>query len=233
MAIFPTDLVNAPRIAIESARVRQDFPILERKVHGKPLVYLDSAATSQKPQAVLDAVTAYYHASNANVHRGVYLLAEEATELYERSRGKVCDFIGARAMEEVIFTRNATEAINLVSYTWGRKHVLPGDTVLITPMEHHSNFVPWQVLAHEVGANLKFVELTPDGQLDLDSLDSVLAAGRVKIVALAYISNVLGTINPIAEIVRRAHNAGAIVLVDGAQAVPHLPVDVTKLGVDF
>jgi cysteine desulfurase/selenocysteine lyase len=213
--------------------MRADFPIFNRQVHGKRLVYLDSAATSQKPESVLQAVADYYRTSNANVHRGVYLLAEEATELYEVARRTVSDFIGAAGVEEVIFTRNASEAINLVAYAWGRKNVAPGDTVLITPMEHHSNFVPWQMLAGDRSADLAFADLTPDGQLDMESVDRVLATGRVKILAVAYVSNVLGTINPIPDLARRAHAAGALVLVDAAQAAPHMPLDVQKLGADF
>ena len=213
--------------------VRADFPILGRTVHGRRLVYLDSAATSQKPVQVLDAIREYYLRSNANVHRGVYLLAEEATELYEGARATVANFIGAASPDEVIFTRNATEAINLVAYSWARANLLPGDAVAISALEHHSNFVPWQALARERGAALAIVGLNPDGTFDLDDFDRTLAVRRVKLVAVAGVSNVLGVINPIAEIVRRAHQAGALVLVDAAQMAPHMPLDVSALGADF
>jgi len=201
-------------------------------MRGKPLVYLDSAATSQKPRAVLDALERYYERSNANVHRGVYELAEEATAAYEAARQTLASFIGATP-EETIFVRNATEAINLVAYAWGRHNVHQGDVVVLTELEHHSNLVPWQILAQEVGADLAFIGLHPDGTLDLENLDRQLQTGRVRLVASTYISNVLGTITPVAEIVRRAHAGGAIVLIDGAQAVPHIPVDVRALDVDF
>lgn len=224
-----TQLDHAP---LDVGVRRRDFPILQRTMQGKPLVYLDSAATSQKPRAVLDALDAYYEHSNANVHRGVYELAEEATAAYEGARATIAAFIGA-STEETIFTRNASEAINLVAYSWGRLHVHRGDIVVLTQLEHHSNLVPWQILANETGAELAFVTLQSDGSLDLDSLDRHLATGRVKLVASTYISNVLGTIVPVTEIVRRAHRHGAVVLIDGAQAVPHLAVDVRGLEVDF
>jgi cysteine desulfurase/selenocysteine lyase len=201
-------------------------------MHGTPLVYLDSAATSQKPRAVLEALQHYYEYSNANVHRGVYELAEEATAAYEAARAKLAAFIGATP-EETIFTRNATEAINLVAYAWGRQNVHQGDLIVLTFLEHHSNLVPWQILAQEVGAELAYIDLRPDGSLDLDSLDRHLHTGRVRLVAIAHISNVLGTIAPVAEIARRAHAQGALVLIDGAQAVPHFPVDVRSLDIDF
>jgi cysteine desulfurase/selenocysteine lyase len=201
-------------------------------MRGKPLVYLDSAATSQKPRAVLDALERYYERSNANVHRGVYELAEEATAAYEAARQTLASFIGATP-EETIFVRNATEAINLVAYAWGRHNVHQGDVIVLTELEHHSNLVPWQILAQEVGADLAFIGLHPDGTLDLETLDRHLQTGRVRLVASTYISNVLGTITPVAEIVRRAHAGGAIVLIDGAQAVPHISVDVRALDVDF
>jgi cysteine desulfurase/selenocysteine lyase len=212
--------------------LRRDFPILERTMRGEPLVYLDSAATSQKPQAVLNALDRYYAHSNANVHRGVYELAEEATAVYEAARARVAAFIGATT-QETIFTRNASEAINLVAYAWGRRNVQQGDIVVLTHLEHHSNLVPWQILAAETGAELAFIALQPDGSLDLASLDRQLETGRVKLVASAYISNVLGTIAPVEEIVRRAHRHGALVLIDGAQAVPHITVDVRALDIDF
>ncbi|GAC1444388.1 MAG: cysteine desulfurase [Chloroflexota bacterium] len=212
--------------------LKRDFPILQRVMHGKPLIYLDSAASSQKPQSVIDAIGTYYENSNANVHRGVYQLAEEATAIYESARLTVANFIGATT-EETIFVRNATEAINLVAHTWGRSNIRRGDVIVLTPLEHHSNLVPWQMLAHETGAELAFIDLLPDGALDLDSLDNHLHTDRVKLIAMAFVSNVLGTIAPVCEIARLAHARGAVLLVDGAQAVPHMPVDVRELDVDF
>jgi cysteine desulfurase/selenocysteine lyase len=217
---------------IAAETIRQDFPLLQRTMRGQPLCYLDSASSSQKPRQVLDALESYYAYSNANVHRGVYELAEEATDAYESARRSVASFINADT-EETIFTRNVTEAINLVAYTWGRRNVRSGDVIVLTRLEHHSNLVPWQILAQEVGADLAFIELLPDGSLDLESMDRHLATGRVRLVAHAYISNVLGTIAPVSEIAHRAHAAGAVVLVDAAQAVPHIPVDVRALDVDF
>jgi cysteine desulfurase/selenocysteine lyase len=220
---------NLPRSVEE---IRTDFPILARRVNGKPLVFVDSAATSQKPTSVIEAIDSYYRHSNANIHRAVYELGEESTALYEGAKQRVADFIGAR-FEETIFTRNVTEAINLVRHSWGRENVSAGDTVLITQMEHHSNIVPWQLLCQEQGARLDYLTVDDEGRLDLDELDAKLAAGGVKLVAVVHVSNVLGTINPVAEITRRAHAAGAKVLVDGAQAVPQLPVDVNEIGADF
>jgi cysteine desulfurase / selenocysteine lyase len=212
--------------------IRADFPLLERRVNGKPLVFVDSAATSQKPASVIEAIDSYYRHSNANIHRAVYDLGEESTALYEGAKQRVADFVGA-SFEETIFTRNVTEAINLVSYTWGRENVSAGDRVLITQMEHHSNIVPWQLLCQERGAKLDYLTVGDDGRLDLDELDAKLGQGGVKLVSVTHVSNVLGTINPVAEIARRAHAAGAKVLVDGAQAVPQLPVDVNETGADF
>jgi len=212
---------------------RADFPILAREVRpGVPLVYLDSTATSQKPSAVIEAMDAYYRQSNANVHRGIHTLAEEATALYEGARDRVQKFINARSRKEVIFTRNATEALNLVAQSWGRHKIMPNDIILLTEMEHHSNLVPWHMLAAEKGARLEFIPVTDDGLLDLAALDSLLALGP-KLVSLTHVSNVLGTINPITEIAAKAKAAGATVLVDGAQSVPHFAVDVQTLGVDF
>jgi cysteine desulfurase / selenocysteine lyase len=213
-------------------QIRADFPLLAREVNGKPLVYLDSGATSQKPASVIEAIDHYYRHSNANIHRAVYDLGEESTALYEGAKQRVADFIGGQ-FEETIFTRNVTEAINLVRYTWGRQNVGAGDVVLITKMEHHSNIVPWQLLCEEQGATLEYLTVDDDGKLNLDELDTKLAGGRVKLVAVTHVSNVLGTINPVAEIALRAHAAGAKVLVDGAQAVPQLPVDVKDVGADF
>ena len=217
---------------LDVASLKQDFPLLSQTAGRRPLVYLDSAATSQKPQSVLDALQTYYRETNANVHRGVYALAEAATEAYESARLTMAQFINSQP-EETIFVRNATEAINLVAYAWGRRNVSRGDQIVLTPLEHHSNLVPWQILAHEVGAELRYLDLFPDGTVDLDSLDRNLDSGRVKLVSCAFISNVLGTVLPVQEVARRAHAAGSIVLVDGAQAVPHVPVDVHDLDVDF
>jgi cysteine desulfurase/selenocysteine lyase len=214
------------------ADVRADFPILERERDGRPIAYLDSAATSQKPTAVIEAMDSYYRRSNANVHRGVYELAQEATDLFEGARARIAAFVGGET-DTTIFTRNATEAINLVAYAWGRDNVDPGDEVLITHMEHHSNIVPWQLLCQERGANLGYLGVSEDGQLSLDELDEALAGGRVKLVSVAHVSNVLGTINPVAEIAARARAAGAATLVDGSQAVPQLPVDLAEIGADF
>jgi cysteine desulfurase/selenocysteine lyase len=224
--------VETDRAPLDVRRIRRDFPLLERSAHGVPLVYLDSAATSQKPRSVIDALTDYYERYNANVHRGVYELAEEATAGYEAARATLARFIGATP-EETIFTRNATEGINLVAYTWGRQNVDRGDVIALTPMEHHSNLIPWQMLAQERGAELAYASLLPDGSLDLDSLQGILRTGRCKLVATTYVSNVLGTITPVTELARLAHQHGATILIDGAQAVPHLPVDVRSLDVDF
>lgn len=213
-------------------RIRADFPALSCWVHGQPLVFLDSAASSQKPLPVLEAMGHIYQHCYANVHRGIYAFSEEATLAYENARDQVASFINAPVREEIIFTRNTTEAINLVAYTWGRTNIRPGDRILLTEMEHHSNLVPWQLLAQERGAQLAYLSITDDGLLRMDLLDSLLDE-RVKLVAVTMISNVLGTINPVKEIVRRAHAAGAVVLVDAAQAVPHMPVDVQDLDCDF
>ncbi len=215
--------------------IRADFPILSRQVHGKPLVYLDNAATSQKPEAVIQAMDDYYRRYNANIHRGVHTLAEEATEAYEDARRKVGRFINARGPREVVFVRNTTEAINLVAYSWGHANLRSGDVIILTEMEHHSNLVPWQLLVQATGAQLEFIGLDAQGRLLLDDLDRLLSAhgGRVKLVGVTGMSNVLGTINPVAGIAARAHAAGALLLVDGAQSVPHLPVDVRALDADF
>ncbi len=207
--------------------VRGDFPVFDRGY-----AYLDSAATSQKPRPVLDAIQSYYANSNANIHRGVYALAQEATELFEGARERIAAFAGGETAT-TIFTRNATEAINLVAYAWGREHVGEGDEVLITHMEHHSNIVPWQLLCQERGAKLRYLSVSDDGELSLDELDAVLAEGRVKLVAVAHVSNVLGTINPVADIAARARAAGAVSLIDGSQAVPQMPVSIGEVGADF
>jgi len=213
--------------------LRNDFPILKREVSpGIPLVYLDSTATTQKPRSVLEAMEAFYRTNNANIHRGVHILAEESTGMYEQARQKVAKFINAPSAEEVIFTRNTTESINLVAYTWARATLKSGDRIILTEMEHHSNLVPWHMLASERGVVMEFVPVTGEGLLDLEAYRALLTRSP-KLVAFSGMSNVLGTFNPVAEMTRLAHAAGAIVLVDGAQSVPHLPVDVQALGVDF
>jgi cysteine desulfurase/selenocysteine lyase len=218
---------------LDVARCRADFPILAREVRpGVPLVYLDSTATSQKPLAVIEAMENYYRLSNANVHRGIHALAEEATALYEGGRERVAKFVNAHSPKEIIFTRNASEALNLVAYSWGRANIRAGDVIVLTEMEHHSNLVPWQMLAAERGARLEFIPVTDSGELDLAVFDSLLVRSP-RLVCLTHMSNVLGTINPVTEIAAKAHAAGALVVVDGAQSVPHLPVDVRTLGVDF
>lgn len=223
---------NGPGEALDIDRIRSDFPILQRHIRpGIPLVYLDSAASSQKPEAVIASMGEYYRRHHANIHRAVHTLAEEATGLYEEARRKVAGFISAQP-EEVVFTRNATEAINLAAQSWGRANLHPGDTVLLTEMEHHSNHVPWQILAAERGLKLEFAPLTGDGELDLDELETLLKHGP-KLVALTQMSNVLGTIVPVADVIRLAHREGARVLVDAAQSVPHIPVDVRTLDADF
>jgi cysteine desulfurase/selenocysteine lyase len=211
--------------------IRADFPILQRRVNGHPLVYLDNAATSQKPRQVIDALVRYYEFTNANVHRGLHTLAEEATEAYESARAKVARFIGAEP-ESVVFTRNATEAINLVAYAWGLANLKSGDRIVLTEMEHHSNIVPWQLIARLTGAQLHYVPFTPEGEMDMEALDNALRQ-EPKLVAIVHVSNVLGTVNPVEEITRKAHAVGAKVLIDGVQAVPHKPVDVTRIGCDF
>ncbi|MCH7484194.1 MAG: cysteine desulfurase [Chloroflexi bacterium] len=212
--------------------IRSDFPILEREVHGKRLVYLDNAATSQKPRQVIDALVRYYETYNANIHRAVHALGEEATAAYEEAREKVARFIGAPSSESVIFTRNTTEAINLVAYAWGRANVGEGDEIILTQMEHHSNLIPWQQLAAEKGATIRYIEITPEGTLELGNL-SALFSPRTKLLAMPHVSNSLGTINPAEEIVAEASKRGVTTLVDGAQAMPHMPVDVQAVGADF
>ena len=211
--------------------VRSDFPVLARTVNGRPLVYLDSAATAQKPIQVIEAIARFYREANANVHRGLYALSVEATELYENARKKIAALIGARP-EEVIFTRGTTESLNLLAYSLGEARVREGDGILVTVMEHHANLIPWQELARRKGAALSAVRITPDGELDMDDFRRRLSA-RTAVVAVTHISNVLGTINPIPEISREAHRVGALVVVDAAQSIPHLPVDVRELGCDF
>lgn len=214
--------------------VRADFPVLSQEHHpGVPLIYLDNAATSQKPLKVIEMLDDYYRRYNANVHRGIHKLSEEATAAYEQARLKLRKFIKARSRREIIFTRGTTEGINLVAQTWGRANLKPGDVVLSTQMEHHSNIVPWQMLATEKGITVRYVPVLPDGTLDMDAYAAFLRDEPVKLVAVTAVSNVLGTINPIKEMAKQAHEAGALILVDAAQAAPHLPLDVQALDVDF
>ncbi len=217
---------------LDAARLRADFPLLERQEHGRRLVYLDNAATTQKPEAVLHAIADYYRTTNANVHRGAYSLAIRATEAYEAARAKLAEFVNAWTPEGVVFTRGTTEAINLVAGSYGRAHVGRGDTIVVTAMDHHSNLVPWQILCQEKGATLRMVEITEDGRIDLSDFGTALER-RPKIVAFPYVSNALGTVNPAAQLTRLAHAVGAVVVVDGAQATPHLNVDVRALDCDF
>jgi cysteine desulfurase / selenocysteine lyase len=217
---------------LDVAKIRADFPILQRKINGKPLIYLDNAATSQKPVQVIRALTDYYENNNANIHRGIHTLSEEATAAYESSREAIARFIDAPEARSVIFTRNATEAINLVMYSWGRHHVEEGDEIVLSAMEHHSNLVPWQLLAKEKKCKLVFIELTKTGELDMDSARKVIGP-KTKLVSITLMSNVLGTIVPVQEICDLAHQHGALVLVDGAQGVPHLPTSVRELKCDF
>jgi cysteine desulfurase/selenocysteine lyase len=222
-----------PPSSFDPVAVRARFPLLVGEPGRRPVVYLDSAATSQKPDAVLEAMDRYYRTCNANIHRGVYRIAEEATAAYEDARRRVARFVGAASPREMVFTRNATEAINLVAYAWGRANVGPGDAIVLTEMEHHSNLVPWQILAAERSAELRFIPVTGGGELDLGALPALLADGRVRLVAAVHVSNVLGTVNPVAELARLAHDGGALLLVDGSQSAAHLPIDVQALGCDF
>ncbi len=222
----------AARAGLDVARLRADFPILQTLVRGKPLVYLDNAATSQKPRSVIERLERYYAAENANIHRGVYYLSERATAAYEGVRAQARAFINAREAREMIFVRGTTEGINLVASSWGRHNLGPGDEVLISAMEHHSNIVPWQLICEERGATLRVIPMNRRGELLLDEYTRLLG-DRTKIVAIAHVSNSLGTINPVAEIVRLAHARGIPVLVDGAQAAPHVKIDVQELGCDF
>lgn len=214
------------------AEVRKQFPILGRMVKGKPLVYFDNAATSQKPQSVIDALSHYYSYYNANIHRGIHTLAEEATLAYEDTRFAVQAFIGAAAADEIIFTRGTTEAINLVAYTWGRQHISAGDEIIISGMEHHSNIVPWQILCEEKNAVLKVIPVKDNGELDMEAYQKLLSS-KTKMVAVVHVSNSLGTVNPVKEIIAAAHHVGARVLIDGAQSAVHLDIDVQDLDCDF
>ena len=224
--------IHAPSVEFDVERIREDFPILQRSVHGKPLVYLDNAATTQKPRPVLETLERYYAHGNANIHRGVYLLSEEATAAYDAARKKVQAFINARSRREVVFTRNSTESINLVAQSYGRQNLGPGDEIVITHMEHHSNIVPWQLLCEQVHARLRVAPIDDRGELMMDELEKLIGP-RTKLVAVVQLSNSLGTINPVEKIVQVAHERGVPVLVDGSQAAYHMPVDVQALDCDF
>jgi cysteine desulfurase/selenocysteine lyase len=219
-------------MTLNVTKIRTDFPILKRKIAGKPLVYLDNAATSQKPKAVIAAIDRYYQEYNANVHRGIHRLSEEATIAFEQSREKFARFIGAKTSKEIIFVRNATEALNLVALTWARANLRSGDRVLLTEMEHHSNIVPWQMLAKEKGLRIDYVEILDDGTLNWENFEQLMKE-RPKVLSLAHVSNALGTINPVRQMAREAHKIGATVIVDAAQSVPHMPVNVADLECDF
>jgi len=226
------EAASAVESVFEVQRIRRDFPILTRSIRDQNLVYLDNAATTQKPQRVLDALSSYYATGNANIHRGVYLLSEEATAAYDLARGKVQGLLNARAAHEIIFTRNSTESINLVAQSYGRQNLGPGDEILITHMEHHSNIVPWQLLCEQVGARLCVAPIDDDGTLQLDEFQRLISP-RTRLVAVVHLSNSLGTINPVQDIVRMAHARGVPVLIDGSQSVYHMPVDVQALDCDF
>jgi len=220
-------------MSLDIQKIRNDFPlILNRQVRGKPLIYFDNAATSQKPRCVIDSLVHYYEHSNANIHRGIHTLSQEATDQYEEVRKKIAKFVHASTPSSVVFTRNTTESINLVAYAWGRKNIQPGDEILLTEMEHHSNLVPWQILAQEKGAVLKFVHLNEDGTLNLDELQKNVNS-RTKLISVTHVSNALGTINPIRRFAQMAHSVGALFLVDAAQSAPHIPIDMRVLGCDI
>jgi cysteine desulfurase/selenocysteine lyase len=225
--------MNLATQALDPRKVRADFPVLTREVRpGVPLVYLDNAATSQKPLSVIERMDHYYRHENANIHRGIHQLAEEATIAYEEARVRIAKFIGADSWQEIVFTRNTTEAINLVAYSWGRSMLHSGDRILLTEMEHHANIVPWHMLAEAIGVELDFIPVSEDGKLDLEAYKQLLGKSP-KLVAFTHISNMLGTINPVADITTWAHETGALVLIDGAQSVPHIPVDVSVIDADF
>ena len=224
---------SAPTHTLDAARVRADFPILAREINGKPIAYLDSANSAQKPRQMIDAMSNFYATSYSNVHRAVYQLGVEATEAFEGTRKKVRDLVNAPSEREVIFTRDTTEAINLVAYSYGRTNLGPGDVIVTTEIEHHSNLVPWQVLAKATGAELRYVHIDQHGELKLDELDEIAKAGNVKLLAVVDQSNSLGTINPIRELADWVHELGGVILVDGAQSVPHRPVDVQAMDADF
>jgi len=227
-------MTSQERITYDVEAVRADFPILAREHHANTaLIYLDNAATTQKPRLVIDELDRYYREYNANVHRGIHLLSEEATQAYEQARLKVRRFLNAGSRREIVFTRGTTESLNLVAQTWGRANLGPGDVVVSSVMEHHSNIVPWQILAAEKGFTVRYLTVTPEGLLDLDEYTRILAAERVRLVTVTMVSNVLGTVNPLAEMTRLAHQHGALILADAAQAVPHMPIDVRALDIDF
>ncbi len=225
-------LPNSPPVQFDPERARADFPILRQKIHGRPLVYLDNAATSQKPQRVIDAISNFYSTTNANVHRGVHALSERATEQFELAREKVRAFINAPKVEEIVFVRGATEAINLIAQSFGRSRLRRGDEILVSAMEHHSNIVPWQLLCESTGAVLRVAPINDDGELVVGEFEAMLGA-KTRLVALAHVSNALGTINPVRQLIAAAHSRGIPVLLDGAQAIPHLKVDVKALDCDF
>lgn len=225
-------LDTAPTSALDVERIRADFPILQRTVNGRPLIYLDNAATTQKPRQVIDALVDFYTNTNANVHRGVHTLSVESTDMYEAARERIARFVGARSAEEIVFVRNTTEALNLVAVCWGRANLRDGDEVLVSTLEHHSNLVPWQRVAQETGARIRLIHLTADGTVDMDDLRQMLGP-RTRVVAIAHASNVLGTISDLPLVSELAHGVGAIVVADGAQSVPNMPTNVGELGVDF
>jgi cysteine desulfurase/selenocysteine lyase len=227
---LPAELAESP---LNMAVVRAEFPILDQQVHGHRLVYLDSAASSQRPAVVIRTIAEYYAKDHANVHRGAYELSVRATRRYEAARGKVARFLGAGRADEVVFTRSTTESINLVSMAWGRANLRPGDVVVVTEMEHHSNLVPWQMVCEMTGAEIRAIKVTDDQCLDLDHLDALLSEGNVRLVATGHVSNAVGTIHPVEEIARRAHGVGALYLIDGAQGAPQLPIDVRAIDCDF
>jgi cysteine desulfurase/selenocysteine lyase len=220
-------------VKLNARALRADFPILAQEINGKPLAYLDSAVTAQKPRQMLEAMTSFYETSYGNVHRGVYTLAERATEGFEGAREKVARLVNAPSSRELIFTRNATESLNLVAYAWGLTNLGPGDVAVVTELEHHSNFVPWQYVAKRTGADFRMIPLTDDGELDLDSLDGIASSGQVKVVATNLVSNALGTVNPVERLTAWAHEQGAIMVIDAAQGAPHRTIDVQAIGCDF
>ncbi|MBI4380404.1 MAG: cysteine desulfurase [candidate division NC10 bacterium] len=230
--VAAADTLSGPRVAFNVERIREDFPVLKQRVHGKPLVYLDSAATSQKPKVVIDTVTQYYLAENSNIHRGIHFLSEQATRAFEDSRAKVARFLNASTAQEIVFVRGATEGINLVAQSFGRMRVKAGDEIIISAMEHHSNIVPWQILCQETGAVLRVVPINDRGEFLVDEYAKLLSP-KTRLVSVVHVSNALGTINPVKRIVEMAHSRGVPVLIDGAQAAPHLTVDVGELDCDF
>jgi cysteine desulfurase / selenocysteine lyase len=226
------DLPEAPASPLDVARIREDFPILRETTNGKPIVYLDNAASTQKPRQVIDAVATHYERNNANVHRGIHELSNRATDAYDAARLQVASLFGIADAAELVWTRGTTEGLNLIAYAWGMSNLRAGDEILLSVLEHHSNLVPWQIVAQRTGARLRFLQLDDQGRLDLSALDALLTE-RTKLVSLAHVSNALGTVNPIREIAARAKAVGALMVVDGAQSAPHMPVDVPSLGADF